>query len=81
MQSSGPPAYLDAQRLPRKRLLEDTLPKVSGKKEAVRPATPESGEEAQLGYADVLGLVHYDAIKWRILDRRQAGCEPPLGRK
>ena len=42
------PADVDAERLPRERLLEDPLAEVAGEEQGVRPAAAERGQEAQL---------------------------------
>src|ERR1700720_1696218 len=63
MRSIGPAAHVDAERPPRKRLLEDPLPEIPGEEEAIRPFRGERGEKPQFGDPDILRLVDDDKIE------------------
>ena len=62
-QRIGPAADIDAERPPRKRLLEDPLSEIAGEEQAVRPVRGESGEKPQFGDPDILRLVDDDEIE------------------
>ena len=59
-------ADVDAERLPRERLLEDALPEVAGEEQRVGPAAAKGGEEPQLRHAEVLRLVDHDEVEGRM---------------
>jgi hypothetical protein len=69
-QGKGPATHIDAERPPRKRLLEDPLPEIAGKEQAIRPGHGESGEKPQFGDPDILRLVDNDKI-----ERGSGGCQ------
>ena len=57
-QSARAAANIDAERLPRERLLEDALAEVAGKEQRIGTAAAQRGQEPQVGDADILRLVH-----------------------
>ncbi len=51
------PPDVDAQRLPRERLLENALAKITGKEQPFGTFLCKGYEKQHLGHADILGLV------------------------
>ena len=66
-------ADIDAQSLPRERLLEDALPEIAGEKERVGATSPQGGKEPDMGDADILRLVHDREIEDGLLGFRYRG--------
>src|SRR5690606_35852833 len=60
-------SYVNAEGQPGEGLLEDALAEVAGEEEAVATPGAESCQEAQLGDAEVLRLVHDCVVegRWR----------------
>ena len=72
-QRIGPAAHIDAERAPRKRLLEDPLSEIPGEEQAIRPFRGESGEKPQFGEPDILRLVDDDKIERRFVSGQVRG--------
>lgn len=53
-QSTRTAAYVHAEGLPRKELLEDALPEVASEEQCLGPVPAQSSEEPQLGDTEVL---------------------------
>jgi len=62
-QGVGPAAHIDAERAPRKRLLEDPLSEIAGEEQAIRSVRGKGDEKPQFGDPDVLRLVDDDEIE------------------
>src|SRR3954467_653090 len=58
-------AYIDAERTPGERLLEDALTEIAGEEKAVGTPCAKRGEKPQFGDPDILRLVDNDEIKRR----------------
>ena len=70
-QGLGTPAHVHAQRAPRERRLENSLPQVPGEEQAAGPVTAQGGEKAEFGHADVLSLVNDAEIVRRMRRLRE----------
>ncbi len=59
------PADIDAQFEPRKRLLENPLPEISGEEKTVRPSHGQGGKEAEMSDREVLRLIDNGEVERR----------------
>jgi len=66
-QRAGTSQDINAKGFPGKRLLENTLAQVPGKKEPVFPPAADGGKKPELCNADILGLINNDTVKWRTI--------------
>jgi hypothetical protein len=69
-------ADIDSQTLPGEGLLEDALPDVAGEEERIRTLSTHRRNEAQLGDAQVLGLIHDREVERRALSCGDGSREP-----
>ena len=58
-----PAAYINAERLPRKRRLEDALAKIASEKQAIRPPCRKRREKTHRSDAQVLRLIGNDKVE------------------
>jgi hypothetical protein len=59
----GPAAHVDAERSPRKWMLEDPLPDVSSKEQPVTSLRRDCRKEGELGGAKVLRFINHDMVE------------------
>src|SRR5262249_32422731 len=70
---ASPDVYTDG--FPRERLLEDTLTQIASEEEGVWPISTQSGQEPEVGRADILRLIDDRVVEQHIPVLRDPGCE------
>src|SRR5207249_2986967 len=76
-----PAPYVHAQRFPRKRLLENSLPEIAREKQTVRAILPQRRQKPKLRDAHVLRFIHHREIERRRTAARKLRGQLPEKRR